>query len=189
MKKAILFTSTLALALTSMAQTWSLDNSHAKLGFSITHLSVSEQEGSFKKFNSKITSAKEDFSDAVIELTADVNSIDTDNEKRDEHIKGADYLDAAKYSTLTFKSKSIKKVSDKKYKVTGDLTLHGITKPVELDVTYNGTIVHPKNQKKIAGFKITGLIKRSDFGIAPATPTGVLSDEITLLANTEFVKD
>src|SRR6478735_7465898 len=95
--------------ITAMAQTWSLDQAHSKLGFSIVHLLVSDQEGSFKKFTSKITSSKEDFSDAVIELTADVNSISTDNEGRDTHIKGADYFNAAQYPALTFKSKSFVK--------------------------------------------------------------------------------
>src|SRR6478609_1305826 len=175
-------------AISAMAQTWSLDQSHSKLGFSIVHLMVSDQEGTFKKFTSKITSSKEDFSDAVIELTADVSSINTDNEKRDEHLKGADYFNAVQFPSLTFKSKSFVKVADKKYKLTGDLTIKGVTKSVVLDVTYNGTIVHPSNNKKVSGFKIKGIIKRSDFGVGPAS-TSTLSDEVTLLANVEFVQD
>jgi len=174
--------------ITAMAQTWSLDQAHSKLGFSIVHLLVSDQEGSFKKFTSKITSSKEDFSDAVIELTADVNSISTDNEGRDTHIKGADYFNAAQYPALTFKSKSFVKVADKKYKLTGDLTIKGVTKSVVLDVIYNGTIIHPRNGKKVSGFKISGIIKRSDFAIGPDN-TSTLSDEVTLQANVEFTKD
>jgi len=172
----------------AIAQTWSLDQSHSKLGFSIVHLMVSDQEGTFKKFSAKITSTKEDFSDAQIELTADVNSINTDNETRDGHLKEADYFNAVQYPSLTFKSKSFVKVADKKYKLTGDLTIKGVTKSVVLDVTYNGTIVHPRNNKKVSGFKITGIIKRSDFGVGPAS-TSTLSDEVTLLANVEFVQD
>jgi polyisoprenoid-binding protein YceI len=188
MKKLLFIFSALLLSLSGQAQTWSLDNSHAKLSFSIVHLMVSEQEGSFKKFNSKITSSKEDFSDASIELTADVNSIDTDNESRDQHLKAPDYFDAAKFSTLTFKSKSFTKVDGKKYKLVGDLTIKGVTKTVSFDVTYFGTITHPKSKKQIAGFKLTGVIKRSDFGVGPENSTS-LGDEVTITSNLEFVKD
>ena len=131
------------LAGIASAQTWALDKSHAKLGFGVTHLLISEVEGSFNAFDAKITSSKEDFSDAVIELTADTKTINTNNEDRDKHLKSPDFFDTEKFSTLTFMSKSLKKVEGKKYKLTGDLTLHGITKPVTLDVTLNGTGVHP----------------------------------------------
>jgi polyisoprenoid-binding protein YceI len=189
MKKAVLAALFLVYSGAVLAQTWTLDKSHSKLGFAITHLMISNVEGSFKNFDAKITSSKDDFTDAVIELTADVNSINTENEQRDTHLKAPDYFDAAKYSTLSFKSKSLKKVADKKYKLSGDLTLHGVTKPVVLDVVSNGTAVHPYTKKTIGGFKVTGVIKRTDFGIAAETPAAMLSDEVTLTANTEFVKE
>jgi polyisoprenoid-binding protein YceI len=189
MKKFNTLLAALLIAGTSFAQTWSLDKSHAKLGFSVVHLLVSDVEGSFKTFDIKVTAAKEDLSDAVIELTADVASIDTDNEKRDGHLKSADFFDVAKYPTLTFKSKSFKKVDGKKYTLTGDLTLHGVTKPVTLDVIFNGTIVHPYTKKTVAGFKVSGTIKRSDFGVGSGTPAAVVSDEVTINANAEFSKD
>jgi polyisoprenoid-binding protein YceI len=189
MKKLIISTFALVVSLTGFAQTWNLDNSHAKLNFSVSHLMISDVDGSFKKISSKITSSKDDFSDAVIEFTADVNTINTENEQRDAHLKGADFFDAAKYGTITFKSKSFKKVADKKYKLVGDLTMHGVTKSVELDVTLNGVAIHPYTKKQVAGFKITGNIKRSDFGIGTATPTNVVGDEVSLTANTEFIKE
>ena len=189
MKKLVVMLTVLVAASTTFAQTWSLDKSHAKLGFSVTHLLVSDVDGSFKNFDVKVVSSKEDFSDAVITLTADVNSVNTDNDQRDAHLKGPDFFDAAKYGTLTFKSTSVKKVGDKKYKVTGDLTLHGVTKQVTLDVTLNGTAVHPYNKKTVAGFKITSTIKRSDFGIGASTPGAVVSDEVTLTSNVEITKD
>jgi polyisoprenoid-binding protein YceI len=188
MKKTVLIIYFLLTASILFGQTWTLDQAHAQLGFSISHLTVSEVEGTFRSFNATIISSKEDFSDAVIELTADVNSIDTDNEKRDEHLRNPDFFDAAKYPTLIFKSKSFKKVTDKKYKLAGDLTLHGVTKPVELDVTLNGTAIHPYTKKTIAGFKVSGLIKRTDFGISMDTPSAMLGDEVTITANAEFVK-
>lgn len=189
MKKTVLAVLFLMSAAVVFGQNWSLDKAHAKLGFGITHMLVSDVEGTFRSFDAKIVSSKEDFSDAVIELSADVNTIDTDNEQRDEHLRKPDFFDVAKYPTLTFKSKSIKKVADKKYKVAGDLTLHGVTKPVELEVTLRGTTVHPYNKKTVAGFKASGVIKRSDFAIAATTPAAMLSDEVAITANAEFVKE
>jgi len=173
---------------TSFGQTWSLDKSHAKLGFSVTHLMVSNVEGNFKSFDAKITSAQDDFSNAVIELSADINSIDTDDSQRDGHLMSPDFFDVAKFSTLTFKSTSFKKVADKKYKMEGNLTMHGVTKKVELDVTFNGTAIHPYTKKTIAGFKVSGIIKRSDFAIGATVPGAVVSDEVEISTNAEFVK-
>lgn len=188
MKKIVFAVFFLLSGIGVFGQNWSLDKSHANLRFSVKHLLVSNVEGNFKSFDAKITSAKDDFSDAVIELTADINSIDTDNEQRDGHLKGPDFFDAPNHSTLTFKSTSFKKVADKKYKLVGDLTLHGVTKPVELDVTFNGTAVHPYTKKTIAGFKVNGILKRSDFAIGNATPGAVVSDEVEIDTNAEFIK-
>lgn len=169
------------------AQTWSLDKSHSKLNFTIVHLGISEQEGNFKNFSLKLTATKEDFSDAVIELTADVASIDTDNSSRDEHLRGANYFNAAAFPSLTFKSKSFTKITGNKYKLTGDLTIKGITKTIDLEVTYIGSTTNPKTQKRIAGFKITGVINRIDFGVG--TSSASLADEVTITANVEVIKD
>ena len=189
MKKLTIVASLLALSATTFAQTWSADKAHSRLSYGVTHLNISESEGNFKTFDAKITSSKEDFSDATFEVTADVASISTDNEMRDKHLKSADFFDAEKFPTLTFKSKSFKKVSGKNYKLTGDLTLHGVTKPVTLDVTINGTTTNPMSKKTEAGFKFTGTIKRSDFGIAASMPAAMLGDDVTIRANAEFVKE
>ena len=189
MKKTYAFLVSILVAGGAIAQTnWSLDKSHSKLAFAISHMTISEVEGGFKSFDAKITASKEDFSDGVVELTAEIASITTDNEGRDKHLQSPDYFDAAKYTQLTFKSKSFTKVGDKKYKVEGDLTMHGITKTVVLDVVLNGTVEHPYSKKTVAGFKVTGTLKRTDFGIATGTPAAMLGDEITIHANTEFVK-
>jgi polyisoprenoid-binding protein YceI len=179
----ICFLGTVAL----QAQTWSLDKSHSKLNFTIVHLGISEQEGNFKNFTLKLTASKEDFSDAVIELTADVTSIDTDNSSRDEHLRGVNYFNAASYPSLVFKSKSFTKTAGNKYKLTGDLTIKGVTKTVDLEVTYIGSTTHPKTQKSIAGFKITGVINRIDFGVGTSSVS--LADEVTITANIEVIKD
>jgi polyisoprenoid-binding protein YceI len=188
MKKINTLIVALFVAGTAMAQTWTLDKAHSKLGFGVTHLLVSEVEGSINSFDAKITSSKDDLSDAVIELTADVASINTNNENRDKHLKSPDFFDAEKFAQITFKSKSFTKVEGKKYKATGDLTMHGVTKTVTLDVTFNGTATHPYNKKTIAGFKASGTIKRSDFTVGGGTPAAVVSDEVMIVANAEFVK-
>ena len=187
MKRITMMMAAVMISAATFAQGWTLDKAHAKLGFTITHLMVSDVEGTFKTFDITLTSSKDDFSDAVITLSADINSINTDNDKRDAHLKSPDFFDAAKFPALSFKSKSFIQVGGKNYKLTGDLTMHGITKTVTLAVVYNGTITNPMSKKLVSGFKISGTIKRSDFGVGGAM-TGVLSDEVTLIGNAEFDK-
>ena len=168
---------------------WKYDNDHAKLGFSISHLSLTDVDGSFKNVEATIKSSKSDFTDAVVEVNAQVNSIDTDNEKRDAHLQSPDYFDAVKFPTIVFKSTSFKKAKEENtYTVDGNLTLHGVTKPVTLTAVAK-TGVHPMTKKSIAGFKVTGKINRKDFGIAEQTPGAMLGDEVSIYANAEFIKD
>lgn len=190
MKKLILICGSVLLTYaSSFAQSWSLDKAHGKLGFSITHMKISDVEGSFKNFDIKVKSSKADFTDAVIELTADVASVNTDNEGRDKHLKSADFFDVEKYPTITFKSTSIKKVKGNMYAVAGNLTMHGVTKPVLLNATFNGTGENPMSKKTTAGFKVGGIIKRTNFNLAASTPAAMLGDNVTLIANFELVKD
>lgn len=189
MKKITIIAALCFFVATTFAQTWTADKAHSRLGFTITHLMIADLGGTFNSFDAKFTSSKPDFTDAVIELSADVNSINTDNEQRDNHLKSPDFFDAQKNPTISFKSTSFKKVADKKYKLAGDLTMHGVTKPVVLDVVLNGTATHPMSKKQLAGFKISGIVKRSDFGIATAMPAGMLSDEVALVASAEFTKE
>jgi polyisoprenoid-binding protein YceI len=190
-KGLLLFCSVLAFSLLSFIAppiTWTFDKSHSKLGFSITHLMVSDVDGALREVESTITASNEDLSDAVVTVKADINSIDTGNPDRDAHLKSPDFFDAAKYPTLNFKSSSFKKTSDNKYTVVGDLTLHGITKSVTLEAAARrGT--NPMSKKEIVGFKVTGTIKRSDFGISPSTPAAMLSDEVSIVVNSEFSKN
>lgn len=189
MKKVTTAIAALVITGTAMAQTtWTLDKSHANLGFSISHMSISEVDGSFTDFDATITASKEDFTDAKIEASAKIASINTGNEGRDKHLKEPDYFDAAKYPTLTFKGQSFKKVGEKEYKLIGELTMHGVTKIVSLDVRLVGTGVHPYTQKTMAGFKVTGKVNRKDFGIAPETSSAMLGDVVEIRANLEFVK-
>ncbi len=193
MKKATLmltvaFTAFLFSFKTAEPTTWTVDKAHAKLTFSITHLMVSDVEGAFKMFDAKLTTTKDDFSDAVVDFTADANSLNTENDQRDSHVKSPAFLDVSKYPTITFKSTSFKKVSGNNYKVTGNLTLHGVTKAITLDVLAR-TGMNPMSKKQVAGFKITGTINRGDFGVGAQFPGAVLSDEVAIVANAEFGKN
>ena len=189
MKKVMTAVAALVITASTFAQsTWTLDKSHANLNFSISHMTISDVEGSFRDFDANFTATKEDFTDAKIESVIQVASINTNNEGRDKHLQAPDYFDAAKYPTINFKGQSFKKASDKTYILVGELTMHGVTKVVSLDVTFLGTAVHPYTKKTIGGFKVTGKINRKDFGIATETPAAALGEEIDLRASLEFVK-
>ncbi|MGX5817740.1 YceI family protein [Chitinophaga lutea] len=179
----------LAVSISSFAQTaWKSDKAHSQLKFDITHLGVSTISGAFNDFEATITASKADFSDAKFELTAKTGSINTGIEMRDNHLKSPDFFDAAANPALTFKSTSLQKSGEGKYKLTGDLTLHGVTKPVTLELWYRGTIENPMSKKPTAGFRATGTIKRSDFGIGPKFQAPMLSDEVNIVADGEFGK-
>lgn len=182
--------STILFAFTVVTSTtWTYDKNHAKVGFTVTHMMISDVEGYFKKADVTLTTTKADFSDAVVEMTAEAASINTDNEKRDGHLQSADFFDVAQFPTLTFKSTSFKKTKTANtYVVKGNLTMHGVTKPVTLSALAK-TGTNPMSKKAIVGFKITGQLKRSDFGIGGSTPTAIVSDEVLIDANAEFVKN
>lgn len=182
-----------AIALSSFAlpfaTTWKSDNVHSRFGFSVKHMGIANFNGNFNDYTITVTGEAADFSDAVVDLKAQVKSINTDNKMRDEHLQSPDFFDAAKFPEITFKSTSFKKTSGNNYKVSGDLSLHGVTKKIELDAVLVGKAVHPQSKKDMVGFKVSGIIKRSDFGIAPGFPAAALSDEVTLVGDFEFIKD
>lgn len=187
---SVLFLFTAATA-TRAESKWVVDNAHSKVEFSVSHMVITDVTGHFSAYDGKITAKNEDFTDSQIELNIDVASINTDNEKRDGHLKSPDFFDAAKYPKITFKSKSFKKVDGNKYKLIGDLTIKGITKQVELDVKYNGTVKDPWGNTK-AGFKLTGEINRFDYGLKWNTllETGgaVVGETVTITCNVELTK-
>jgi polyisoprenoid-binding protein YceI len=189
MKRTILTAAVALMSFAAGAATWTADKAHSRLGFNITHLMVSEVDGSFRSFTATIKSDKPDFSDAVFELSAEVASINTDNDKRDEHLRTADYFDVAKYPAITFKSTSVKKGSGKNYTITGNLTMHGVTKAVKLSGVLVGQGTHPYTKKPIVGFKFTGSVKRLEFGIGKDSGTAALGDEVEIVATGEFAQD
>lgn len=176
----------------AMAQSnWTIDASHSKVQFNVTHLMISEVTGKFKMYEGKVIATKDDFTDSQIEFSADVNSINTDDEGRDKHLKSDDFFNAEKYPKMTFKSKSFKKVSGKNYKLIGDMTIRDITKSVEFDVVYNGSIKDPWGNTK-AGFKLTGNINRIDYGLKwnAAVEAGgvVVSEKVNITCDIELGK-
>ncbi len=190
MKKITIILSALFVltAFTTAVNTWKSDKPHSQLGFTITHLGIADVSGTFNDFDVTVTSSKPDFSDAVFELTANVGSIDTRVEQRNNHLKSADFFDVEKYPTMTFKSTSIKKSGKNKYKLSGDLTIRDITHPVTMDLIYRGTIENPQSKAATAGFQLTGTVKRSDFNVGPGFPAPMLSDEVRIKADGEFTQ-
>lgn len=170
---------------------WQVDKAHSTVKFSVQHLVISEVEGSFRTFDGSIVSKNDDFTDAVIDFSVDVNSINTDNEMRDNHLKGDDFFNAAKFPKMTFKSKSFKKVSGNKYELVGDLTIRDVTKTVKFDVTYGGTVKDPYGNIK-AGFKASAVINRFDYGLKwnALTEAGgaVVGNEVNVSLKLEFAK-
>ena len=188
--KKVFLPATLALALMSFVvatvATWKSDGAHSRLGFSITHMGISEVNGQFDKFEVSISTPNADFSGATIGMTAQASTINTGMSMRDDHLRAADFFDVANHPTLTFKSTSVKKDKGNAYTVTGDLTMRGITKPVTFQAIHNG---NAKNRAggDVAGFRMIGTIKRSDFKVGE--PGGTLADEVKLIADLEVGKD
>ncbi|MCK9159885.1 MAG: YceI family protein [Bacteroidaceae bacterium] len=188
MKKYFLLMTILTVSLLSNAQSkiWTNDPAHSRLGFTIKHLTISEVEGRFANFSVKVITTKADYMDAKVVLIAKVPSINTNSDSRDTHLRSADFFDAQKYPVMTFKSTSVKKINAKKGLLSGNLTMHGITKPVTLTVEYFGSVVNPMNKKETVGFKVTGVVKRSDFALGPKFAEALLGNEVNIVANVEF---
>ncbi len=149
----------------SQAATWKSDPTHASVQFAVSHLMVSTVRGTFDTFDVTATIDENDVSRSSVEATIEVASVNTRNEKRDDHLKGADFFDVATHPTLTFKSKAVEKVQDNAYKVTGDLTLMGVTQEVVLEVTGSPkAIKDPWGNSRVGGTATT-TINRTDYGL------------------------
>ena len=169
---------------------WVLDPMHSEVQFKVKHLVISTVSGFFKNFEGSLETDNDDFQHAKVDFSLDVNSIDTTQTQRDEHLKGAEFFDAEQYPRITFKSTSLTKDGDD-YKLTGDLTIKGVTKPVTLDVEFGGSAADFYGNTK-AGFEVTGKINRKEFGLTwdGVTEAGsiVVGEDIKLFANVQFAK-
>lgn len=171
--------------------TYKIDAAHSEINFKVKHLMITNVTGNFTQFDATMEAAADDFSDAKISFEADVNSINTNNEQRDAHLKSDDFFNAEQFPKLTFVSSGLQKKSDSEYALTGDLTIRNITKTVTLDVEFGGTMTDPWGQQK-AGFEISGKINRKDFDLkwTATTEAGgiVVSDEVKLQLAVQMIK-
>jgi len=170
---------------------WILDPTHSEIQFKVRHLMISQVTGTFGKFTAEVEATDDNFDNAKISFSAEVDSITTNNEQRDGHLKSADFFEISKYPTLTFVSTKFEKVSGEEYNLSGDMTFHGVTKPIKLKVEHGGVIKDPWGNTR-TGFSVEGKINRKDFGLTwnAATEAGgvVVSEEVKLHINVEFVK-
>jgi len=190
MKKiTVIAAALMVLSVSVFAQTtWNIDKVHSKIGFSATHMVVSETEGIFKDYTATVVSKSDDFNGAEVTFSAKVASIDTENERRDGHLKSPDFFDAEKFPEITFKGNIVKEGN--KYKLKGDFTMKGVTKKVEFDLVYGGSINTGRGTK--AGFKINGSINRQDYGVSWSNKLAggemVVGDDVSLVIKIELDK-
>lgn len=178
----------LALAATS---TWNVDASHSQVGFAVKHLVISNVRGEFSTYSGKVVLDESDVTRSTVEATIDVGSIDTKVADRDTHLKSPDFFDAAKYPAITFKSTKVAKAGKDRLKVTGDLALHGVTRPVVLDVATTPAVKGMFGETR-RGFAATTKISRKDFGLTwnklvEAGPA--VGDEVSVTLDLEVVRD
>jgi polyisoprenoid-binding protein YceI len=170
---------------------WILDPTHSEIQFKVRHLMITHVTGSFGKFTADLETEGENFETAKVSFTAEVDSITTNNEQRDGHLKSVDFFETSKYPALTFVSSRLERISGEEYTLHGAMSFHGITKNITLRVEHGGVIKDPWGSTR-TGFSVEGKINRKDFGLVwnAATEAGgvVLGDEVKIHASAEFVK-
>lgn len=171
---------------------WILDNAHSEIQFKVRHFMVSNVTGHFKTFNATVETEGDDIGTAKATLTADIDSISTNNEQRDGHLKTGDFFDAETHPQLTYTTEKLEKVSDDQYKIHGTLTMRGVSKPVVLNAEFGGKVEDPWGNTRI-GFAISGKINRKDYGVSfsMVSETGgiLLGEDVNLHASMEFIKE
>ena len=186
---ALAFAATLVFGgrLHAQSSTWAIDTAHSQSDFQIRHLGVSNVRGAITGVKGTIVLDEKDITKSKVDATLDASTVNTGTDARDKHLKSPDFFDVAQFPTITFKSTSVTKVGDK-LQLVGDLTLHGVTKSVTLDV--DGPSAPQKGQggKTISGFSASGLIKRSDFGFGTKFAPPALSDEVKFTIDLEIDK-
>lgn len=169
---------------------WTLDAAHTRVAFTVPHMVVSEVEGQFKTFSATVLLDEKDPTKSQVSFSAEVASINTDNADRDKHLKSAEFFDAQKFPTITFKSKKIAKAG-KGFKITGELTMRGVTKEVTLEATLSAAVTNPWG-KQVRGARITGKLDRQAFGLSwnkALDKGGVLvGDQVTIAIKAELNK-
>lgn len=171
---------------------WTFDPTHSELGFKIRHLMITNVSGSFKKFAVEVKTAGEDFTTVQIVVKADMDSIYTNSEQRDNHLRNADFFEVEKYPEMIFQSTRVQGLDSETYELYGDLTIKGITKPVKLNMEFNGLNKDPWGGER-AGFVISGKINRADWGITfnGMLETGglMLGEEVKIMSEIQLIKE
>lgn len=166
MRKVLALIAVVALAASANAQEWMLDKVHSNIGFTVKHLVISKTTGVFDKYDGKVWYDGKDFATGKVDFTVDMKSINTKNEKRDSDLRGSAFFAADSFPTMTFKSTKVTPVDANNFKLTGDLTIRGVTKPVTFDVAFNGAVDDPWTPGgKRAGFSAVTQINRQDFNV------------------------
>ncbi len=180
------------VATTGQADTWGLDKAHSSVGFSVRHLVISKTTGKFDDFTGTIVFDGKNFAAASVELTVQMASVDTDDEKRDEHLRSADFFETEKFPTMDFKSKKVTKGEGDAFTITGDLTIKGVTKEVTFDCQFHGVVNDPWGNTK-AGFSAMTQINRQDFGVTWSKSLDggglVVGDDVDVMIEVEAVKE
>ena len=163
------------------------DAAHSRIQFTVTHLGINDITGNFDKADLTIKADEKNFVNSKLTFSADVNSINTHIEARDNHLKSADFFDAAQYPELTFTTTSIAKTKTKNvYTLSGNLSFHGVTKPVTVKLIYKGSVVNPMSKANTYSYQFVGTLKRSDFGVGPKFPEAMISDEVRIKGDFEL---
>ena len=187
MKKHILIAIiSVLLPAVMLAQTWKNDPPHSRMEFTISHNMISDLGGVFNDFTITAQAAETDFSDATFDVNIQMKSIDTQVEQRDEHLRSPDFFDVDKFPEMQFKTQQVRQIDKNTFLVTGELTLHGISKTVDLTMVHNGSFT--KDDKTTSGITVTGSILRSDFDIGTKFPIAVVGDKVTLRISAEMKK-
>ncbi|MEW6050960.1 MAG: YceI family protein [Candidatus Zixiibacteriota bacterium] len=180
----------LTLATVSFAQTWDIDPAHSQIGFSVKHLVISNVSGKFTDFDGKIVFDGKDLAAGSAEFTVQSKSITTENEKRDNHLRSSDFFAVDSFPTLTFKSTQIVPGPNNSFKMTGDLSIRGVTKPVTFDCAYNGSVEAFGGTR--ASFSASATINRQDFGVSWSKTLDngglVVSNDVKISIELEIVK-
>jgi polyisoprenoid-binding protein YceI len=171
------------------AGTWDLDKVHTKVGFAVKHMGVSTVRGEFRDFDGGIESAEDGSLRAYGTVRA--ASVSTNQEQRDEHLRSADFFDAEEYPEIRFDSTAIERADEENYRITGDLTIHGVTRPIELNAELGGVDHGPEGELR-TGFEVTGQLSRKDYGMrfdaALGSGNAVVADKVKLALDVELIR-
>ncbi|PXY42812.1 hypothetical protein DMB65_02005 [Flavobacterium cheongpyeongense] len=171
--------------------TWAIDPTHSEIGFKVKHMMFTNVSGKFNRFQAHVENEDNNFETSKISFSAEVDSVDTNNSDRDNHLRSADFFDADIFPKISFTSTEIKKINDALFEITGDLTVKNVTKSVVLETEYSGLMTDPWGNTK-SGLSITGKINRKEFGLTwnAALETGgvLVGEEIKLISEIQLIK-